>query len=394
MNRIIAFLAVLSLPLVTTAETLPQPEAAGLTAEGVAKLDSLIDGFLQHGMVAGGVAVVERNGATGYRRAFGVKSRDPEKPMQEDTIFRIFSMTKPVTSVAALMLFDEGKIGLDDPVEKYLPALADMKVGVETQDENGNATLELVPADHPPTIRELMSHTAGFAYGLTPSSEVERLYQAANLLRSDETSAEKIERLGQLPLEHQPGTQWDYSAATDVLGCVVEVVSGQSLADFFEERIFQPLGMVDTAFYVPEEKHERLSDVFSLSLLGGLQQSEEKERFRTKPMAFSGGGGLVSTAEDYMQFCRMLLNHGELDGVRLLRPETVTSNDNGCPGWPADIADRVHPGDVGGGFRLGGLGDDRAVLTKREARWESTTGAGPPARCSGSIRKRNSLACI
>lgn len=302
------------------------PAGAGLTPEGVARLDALLDSFVQHGLVAGGVAMIERKGRLGYCRAFGKRSLETGAPMTADTIFRIYSMTKAVTSTAVMMLYEEGRFGLDDPIERYLPELRDLKVGVERKDAaTGETTLELVPANHPPTIKELLSHTAGFGYGIVPASPVDQLYQEARLLQNDAPLSEKIRKLGELPLKHQPGEQWDYSIAVDVLGRLVEVISGQTLAAFLEERVFAPLKMPDTGFHVPKEKQDRFAAVYALSITGKLEPTQEDRgrNFLEPPVLHMGGGGLVSTAGDYLRFCRMLLNKGELEGVRLLKPETV-----------------------------------------------------------------------
>jgi len=312
---------------VATAELKAEdPAAAGLSSEGVARIDTLLDSIERHGLVAGGVAVVERKGVIGYCRAFGKRSLESGEPMQVDTIFRIFSMTKPVTSVAAMMLYEEGKFKLEDPVGRYLPELADMKVGVEVTDaDTGEKRLELVEPHRPPTMGELLSHTAGFAYGINPSSLVDRLYMEGRKSLGDASLAEHVRALGRLPLKHQPGTQWDYSISVDVLGRAVEVLSGQEIDAFFAERIFEPLGMVDTGFHVPEEKQGRFAELYSLPPLGKLEKKSDApgRDFLERPALLMPGGGLVSTAADYLKFCRMLLNQGELNGKRLLQPETV-----------------------------------------------------------------------
>jgi CubicO group peptidase (beta-lactamase class C family) len=315
------------------------PAAAGLSSEGVAKLDAFIDTVERRGFAAGGIAVVERRGEVGYYRAFGKQSLKTGDPVTADTIFRIFSMTKPVTSVAAMILHDAGKLDIDAPVAQYIPALADLKVGMEE-----------APAVRQPTVKDLLMHTAGLAYGLSGSDAVTEAYKEAEMLRRDETLEDKMVRLGKLPLKHQPGTQWDYSISVDVLGSVVEVASGQPLDVFFQEQIFEPLGMVDTAFYVPQEEADRLAVVYA-SGLSGLKPAKVPAGydFTSKPKFFSGGGGLVSTAEDYMRFCRMLLNRGEYNGVRILQAETV------------DLMTRDHLGDlpismVGRALGMGGAG--------------------------------------
>ena len=337
------------------AELTADPVKAGLTPEGVATLDKTLSTFANRGLVAGGVAVIERNGTVGYARAFGKQSLESGAPMAMDTIFRIYSMTKAVTSVATMILADEGRFQLDDPIANYLPELSDLKVGVESKDATGAKTLELVPAEHQPTIRELLSHTAGFGYGLAPSSQVDVLYQQAELLKNDETLAEKIRKLGKLPLKHQPGSQWDYSISVDVLGRLVEVVSGQTLDVFFQERIFAPLGMVDTGFHVPEEKSARFANMYALSIFGQLTPSTEDlgRKFLEPPAMLMAGGGLVSTAGDYLSFCRMLLNKGVAGDTRILKEETVTQMTTDVLGdRPISLIGRAL-GMTGAGFGLG-----------------------------------------
>ena len=242
MLRPLLMVLVLLWPAAAFADLEAHPEKAGFSPEDVASLDSLLDSLVKRGLVAGGVAVAERNDVVGYSRAFGTKSLGSDEPLPSDTIFRIYSMTKPVTSAAVMMLYDDGKFELDDPVAKYLPELADMKVGVEKRDDSGKEALDLVEANHPPTVRELLSHTAGLAYGLTRDSQVDRLYAESNLMDMSETLEAKIKRIGTLPLKHQPGSIWDYSIATDVLGRLVEVLSGQSLDVFFRGTYLRTVG--------------------------------------------------------------------------------------------------------------------------------------------------------
>lgn len=364
--RFVLLVALLAASL-TYAEPLANPAATGLTTEGRAKLDRFIDVIERRGFAAGGIAVVERHGALGYYRAFGEASLETGDAVTPDTIFRIFSMTKPVASVAAMILFDDGRLGLDDPVAQYIPDLADLEVGVvKPGGATGETTLVREPATRQPTVRDLLMHTAGFAYGLEGSDPVTKMYKEAEILRRDEFLAEKMKRLGALPLKHQPGTQWDYSISVDVLGRVVEVVSGQPLDDFMQERIFDPLGMVDTGFYVPGEDADRLAVVYNMKSPGKLAPAKAPAgyTFTTKPAFLSGGGGLVSTAEDYLRFCRMLLNRGEYDGTRVLRPETV------------DLMTRDHLGDlpismIGRALGMGGAGFGLGFSVTKEAYYDT-----------------------
>jgi len=334
--------------------------AQGLTPEGIAKLDAALDAAVHRGFVAGGVALVERHGEVVYENVFGKQSLETGVDMAPDTIFRIFSMTKPVTSVAVLILVDEGKLALDDPAEQYLPELANPVVGVER-----------LPAERPATVKDLLLHTAGLAYGLTGNDPVTRLYREGDVLRRDETLEEKVRRIGTLPLRHHPGTQWDYSIATDVLGRLVEVVSGQPLDAFFEERIFAPLGMVDTGFHVPEEKTDRFAEIYDMRFGGNLVPAESPAGydFHNKPIFLSGGGGLVSTARDYLTFCRMLLNGGAYDGVRILERETV------------DLMTRDHLGDlpismIGHALGMGGAGFGLGVSVTKTAFYDTRGDVG------------------
>jgi CubicO group peptidase (beta-lactamase class C family) len=269
------------------------------------------------GAFSGAVAAIARNGRVAYLRAVGFSNRAKTIPLKEDAIFRIASMTKPVTSVAAMMLVEEGRLDLAAPVYQYLPELKDMMVAVETKDPvTGTTALAREPQKRPMTIEDLLRHTAGLVGG-DRDIKVRRLYES--LLGDseggrDKTLADFVSALAKLPLAHQPGEVWEYSVAVDLLGRVIEVASGEPLDQFLERRLFKPLGMVDTGFWVPPEKLARLID----------PPVSVWVRDVTKPTKFfSGSGGLVSTAADYLRFCQMLLNAGEFDSVRILRAETV-----------------------------------------------------------------------
>ena len=299
------------------------PEAVGLSSERLERLSGAMQGMVDEGRVAGITTLVARHGKVAHFGAFGAQDREAGKPMAEDSIFRIYSMTKPITSVALMLLYEEGRFRLSDPVEKYIPEFKDLPVAVG-EDENGVVT---EPADHPMTIRELMSHTAGLSYGIFSESPVDKLYRDAEILHPDSTLREMIEALAAIPLRQQPGTLWHYSVAVDVQGHLVEVLSGQPFDVFLKERVFDPLGMTDTSFWVPPEKAERFAEVYVYGDDGALKLPDEeplRQRNFLAPVKFlSGGGGLVSTTMDYARFCQMLLNGGELDGVRLLAPSTV-----------------------------------------------------------------------
>ncbi|MCZ0942876.1 MAG: serine hydrolase [Gammaproteobacteria bacterium] len=299
------------------------PEAVGLSSERLERLSAAMQGLVDEGRLAGITTLIARHGKVAHFGTFGAQDMEAGKPMAEDTIFRIYSMTKPVTSVALMLLYEEGRFRLSDPVEKYIPEFKDLPVAVG-EDENGIVT---EPADHPMTIRELMSHTAGLSYGIFSESPVDKLYREAEILHPDSTLRDMIEDLAAIPLRQQPGTVWHYSVAVDVQGYLVEVLSGQPFDEFLKERIFDPLGMKDTGFWVPPEKADRFAQVYVYDENGALMRPEGEPMRRKdflSPVNFpSGGGGLVSTTMDYARFCQMLLNGGTLDGVRLLAPSTV-----------------------------------------------------------------------
>jgi CubicO group peptidase (beta-lactamase class C family) len=262
------------------------------------------------------VALVSRNGRIAYFESFGQRDPAAGAPMAKDSIFRIYSMTKPVVSVAAMMLWENGRFLLDDPIGKYLPELSDVKVAVQR-----DGTLEHVAAARKITIQDLFRHTSGLTYEFRGSGPIHKMYMDAKIYRRNQTNAEQITTLAQMPLIHQPGTRWEYSRSTDVLGRLVEVLSGETLGAFLQNHIFMPLGMVDTAFHVPPAKHSRLAEAFAKDPeSGGTVQLLD---VRDAPKFESGGGGLVSTASDYARFLQMMLSRGTLDGTRLLSRKTV-----------------------------------------------------------------------
>jgi CubicO group peptidase (beta-lactamase class C family) len=242
--------------------------------------------------------------------------------MPKDAIFRIYSMSKPITSVAMMMLVEQGKITIDEPVAKYIPAFKDMKVGVETKGENGKPKLELVDANRPITIQDLLRHSSGLTYGIFGNTLVKTAYLDANVIDKKLNNAQFAERLAKLPLAYQPGTTWDYSHSTDVLGRIIEVVSGKSLYEFEKENILDPLGMNDTSFYVTDKaKHSRIAESFKDDRKFGINIEFNDPRV-AEPWE-SGGGGMVGTVGDYARFAMMLANGGTLDGRRYLGPKTL-----------------------------------------------------------------------
>lgn len=298
------------------------PEEVGFSSERLRRVNAWMEGYVSGGKLAGAITMLSRGGETFHFQPYGVSNIDHCAPIQQDTIFRIYSMTKPITSVATMMLYEEGHFSLDDPVGKFIPALARMKV----YDGLGETGMRLVEQERSITIRHLLTHTAGLSYGFHQDSPVEDMYRAADITDPDSDLAEMADKLGKLPLISQPGAKWRYSNATDVLGYLVEVVSGMPFDEFLRDRIIAPLGMQDTAFYLTEDKLDRLASVYAPAQNGGgiaLLDNPLINRVQRPHTLFSGGGGLVSTASDYMRFCRMLLNGGALDGARLLAPKTV-----------------------------------------------------------------------
>lgn len=295
-----------------------QPGEVGMSAEGLAKLDATMRQLVADGDLAGGVTAVARRGKLVHFDTFGNQDADAGTPMAEDTIFRIYSMTKPIAGVALMTFYDEGRFALDDPVSKFIPQFKGLKVATGEM-EDGELVVE--GADHEMTIRELASHTAGLTYGFFSQSHVDTLYQQANLLDRNSTLAEMVDKLAAIPLRQQPGTQWHYSVAVDVQGRLVEVLAGKPFDEVLQERVFGPLGMKDTSFWVGEEARPRFATLYRQA--GGKLQAVPFREYLQPPRLLSGGGGLVSTAMDYLRFCQMLLNGGELGGVRILKAETV-----------------------------------------------------------------------
>jgi CubicO group peptidase (beta-lactamase class C family) len=326
-SRIIVLLVALSLVTVAVAhgQTLApvNPERLGLSAEGLARITARLRADSDKGTIPGAVLLVARHGKLALFDAVGTRDPETRAPMTKDGIFRIYSMSKPITSVAAMMLFEEGKISLDQPVAKYLPQLGGLKVGVEKPDPNGGApALDLQPSRRDMTIQDLLRHTSGLTYGFFGPGLVKKAYVDAKVWEDYPTNAELVDRLAQLPLAYQPGTTWDYSHSTDVLGRLIEVVTGISLLQFEKERILDPLGMKDTGFYVTDKvRQHRIVEPFANDRSIGVNASFNDPRVAQKWE--SGGGGMVSTAIDYARFCQMLLNGGTLDGRRILGPKTV-----------------------------------------------------------------------
>jgi len=334
--KALGYLAVLMMVLTPLASSkdLPtvRPEIVGMSSERLARIKPLLQRYVDEGKVAGIQTLIARKGKIVHFEQVGKLDLDTHSALREDSLFRIYSMTKPITTTAAMILYEEGKLQLDDPVEKYLPAFKNKKVLVDG---------ELVDATHAITIRELMSHTAGLTYGIFGNSVIDQKYRVAMFGEGHQFSfnnttinadASKIKTLddlvsaiGPIPLQYQPGTQWVYSLSVDILGAVIEKVSGQSLDTFMLERLFKPLRMNDTFFEVPKEKLQRFGTLQAKDAGGKLMVIDRPKTsdFANNVTFFSGGGGLVSSAMDYLRYSQMMLNGGELDGIRILSPTTI-----------------------------------------------------------------------
>lgn len=329
------------------------PEHVGLSSQRLEQLKNTIAQYVEDNKIAGVVALVARHGQTAFVEPIGMQDIELKKPMNKNTIMRIASMTKAVTIVAVMMLYEEGHFLLNDPVSMYIPEFDSMKVIVESTTVKDS----IIAAERPITIYHLLTHTAGFSYpwnqNVGQSYEKEKISAGINYL--DETLSESMKRLAKIPLVHQPGEKWEYGYSTDVLGYLVEIISGQSLSDFFHERIFKPLKMVDTYFYLPDEKASRIATIYGYTFSEGLVK--QPKHFTAYNLEFapyypndnrssyySGGGGLCSTVLDYSRFLQMLLNGGQLDGVRLLSRKTVEL-------MTADhLKDKYNSGGFGFGF--------------------------------------------
>ena len=300
------------------------PENVGLSSVFLKRITTAMNKYIDHGQFAGVVVLVARRGKVAYLEKFGWQDLEAKRPMSLDTIFRIYSMTKPITSAAIMMLYEEGKIRLSDPVSNYIPSFKNFRVMQNSNDLKS----ELISPNREPTVHDLLTHTAGLAYGLDDSSVLDRLYnrEIFSQFSNPEFSLKDLVRLiSELPLAHHPGTAFRYSFSIDILGYIIELISQRPLDDFLKERIFKPLGMADTDFWVPPSKADRLAVVYGPPKEAALSvvESARDSRYLHPAPWFSGGGGLVSTISDYFRFVMMLQNRGSLDGVRLLGRKTV-----------------------------------------------------------------------
>jgi CubicO group peptidase (beta-lactamase class C family) len=324
------------------------PGEVGLSADKLDRVKAVAQAAVDKHQTAGAVVLVARHGRVACLESFGKMDVAGDRAMPPDAIFRIHSMTKPITTAAALVLSEEGKFRLDDPVSKYLPELGGLRVHAGPGDETVEAKREM-------TIRDLMRHTSGLTYGMPDGPPVDKLYIASKILGRGDSLADMVGKLGTLPLQYQPGTRFHYSVSTDVLGRVIEVASGRPLDEFLRDRVFRPLDMQDTGFVIPDDRLNRFTANHRPGETGALTviDAPATSRYRTRPKFLSGGGGLVSTARDYARFCQMLLNGGELQGTRLLRPETVramTANQLPAEALPMTLGGFPQPGL---GFGLG-----------------------------------------
>ena len=325
------------------------PEAVGLSSQRLERVTDAMQAGVDQGHLPGAIGVVARRGSVAYWSAVGMADIESGKQMADDTIFRIYSMTKPIVGVALMTLYEEGRFALRDAVRRHIPELGGLRVM-----EDG----ELVKARREMTIQDLMRHTAGLAYGFS-DSPVDDLYEEAGVLSDNRSVDDFIQKLAKIPLKHHPGSVWEYSVSVDVQGRLIEVLSGQDLATFLRERIFEPLDMHDTGFTVPAEKRGRFAQMYLKNEdETGIEPAPEDRSegyFDYESRWYSGGGGLVSTTRDYLRFAQMLLNGGELNGTRILGPKTIElmSRDH-VPGLPRPF------GILGAGY---GFGLDFAVHT-------------------------------
>lgn len=376
-DRRTLLLGLLSLGLAPSARALAPQPARNFSPDLLARLNDYFGNEVGTGKIPGAIALVQQHGRPLYFETFG--RRDAGNPMLADAIFRLYSMSKPITSVAAMMLVEDGALRLSDPLSKYIPAFANTTVGIDRLGGDEHATSEFVPLDRPITIEDLLRHTSGITYGFYGEDPARRRYSRLDMFdSSDIDNAELAQRIARLPLAEQPGTLWDYGHSTDVLGRVIEVICGQSLYAFLKARLFDPLGMIDTSFFVTDEqKRPRIAEPFAgdrmLGPVVGMHDPLQVRRWE------AGGSGLVGTIGDYARFAQMLLNRGTLDGRRYLKPETIAlmTSDHVGPGSGVKRDYYYFPGD-GSGFGYG-----FAVRTKElasepgpvgEYRWDGVGG--------------------
>jgi CubicO group peptidase (beta-lactamase class C family) len=356
------------------------PAGAHFNQQKLRRIGEFFRGEIAGGKIPGAILLIQQHGKPVYREFFGVRDVATKLPMTDDTIFRLYSMSKPITSVAAMMLVDAGKLKLDDPLAKYIPSFGKAKVGVEKKNDSGDKVLELVPVNRPITIQDLMTHTSGIVYGFYGDGMVRRLYDKARLYDGDFDNAEFAERIARLPLVVQPGTLWDYGHSTDILGRVIEIVSGKSLLHFEQDNLLGPLGMTDTSFFVADPAK------FKMIAQPMPDDSDFMTGFDRNPALprkwESGGGGMLSTMADYARFSQMLLNGGSLDGRHYLSPKAfeLMASDHVGPGTGISHEVFYFPGD-GFGYGLGfavhtgpGKAKPPPPGSLGELKWDSASG--------------------
>jgi CubicO group peptidase (beta-lactamase class C family) len=316
---LIAAFGVTSAP---AASFLPEgTDHSGFSSAGLDRVTAMLDADVAHGNIAGAILLIQHHGKPVYYHGFGVRDPQSRAPMTQDTIFRLYSMTKPVTSVAAMMLVEDGRLSLQDPVAKFIPSFAEVKVGVEVAGPGGKPRLDLVPLQRSITVLDLMRQSSGIISAFSDLGLITQRYLDGGLFDGDFDNRAFVERLSKLPLAYQPGTVWDYGHSTDVLGRIIEIVSGQSLFAFEKQRIFDPLQMPDTSYYVTNpRKQARIAQPMPYDRVIGNETVSDPTTLRKWE---SGGGGLVSTTRDYARFLQMLVNGGTLDGKRVMTASSV-----------------------------------------------------------------------
>ena len=347
-----ALLVIAAAPAVNAEGTFDIPPGAHFNPQKLERVGDYLRDQVAQGKIPGAILLIQQHGKPVYHEFFGVRDVATQLPMTDDTIFRLFSMTKPITSVVAMQLIEEGKFRLEDPIAKYIPSFANAKVGVENKAEDGTKTLELVPPNRPPTILDLMRQTSGITYGFYGNSLVRKTYAKADIYAGDFDNAEFAERIAKLPLHDQPGTLWQYGHSTDILGRIMELVSGKSLLGIEKEKLLDPLGMTGTRFYMPEPEMKQL---IAMPMPNDSDFRVGFTGYADVPMKWeSGGGGMVSTMADLARFSQMILDGGKLDGKQYLSPETfkLMTTDQVGPGSGVERDYFYFPGD-GFGFGLG-----------------------------------------
>ncbi|WP_423969200.1 serine hydrolase domain-containing protein [Bradyrhizobium sp.] len=367
-------------PAAGAAGTFDIPPGAHFNPQKLERVGDYLRNEIATGKIPGAVLLIQQHGKPVYHQALGVRDVATQLPMTDDTIFRLFSMSKPITSVVAMMLIEEGKLSLNDPVAKYIPSFANVKVGVETVADDGKKTLDLVPPKRAMTVYDLMRQTSGITYGFYGNSLVRKAYAAAKILDGDFNNAEFAERIARLPLQDQPGTLWQYGHSTDVLGRVMEIVSGKSLLAVEREKLLDPLGMSNTAFYVTDARKRELIAMPMPSdgdfRVGFVSHADVPMKWE------SGGGGMISTTSDIARFAQMVLDGGKYRGKQFLKPETFEqmTTDHVGPGTGIGRDFYYFPGD-GFGFGLGfgvrtdaGNADPPAPGSLGELKWDGASG--------------------